>query len=186
MNGTPGPSIIVIGYGNPLRGDDGVGQRVAEVVSGWGLPNVRALIVQQLTPELAEPLAAADLAIFVDADVARPGGTTRAWPLEPAAVPIAIGHTGDPPFLLSLARIAYGCHPRAWSITIPATNIAMSECLSPAAERGMEDALRHIALLVGREVGMSNVNGPEGFRQASRYSPPPDRLTSFAEEVQDG
>jgi hydrogenase maturation protease len=153
VNGTPGPAIIVIGYGNLLRGDDGVGPRVAEVVSAWGLPTVRVLIVQQLTPELAEPLAAADLAIFVDAVVARPGGTTQVLPLEPGGVGTTIGHTGDPTSLLSLARIAFGRHPRAWSITIPATNVATSEGLSPAAERGMEDALWHIALLVSREGG---------------------------------
>lgn len=153
MNDTAGPPIIVIGYGNPLRGDDGVGQRVAEAVSEWGLSTVRVLSVQQLTPELADPLAAADLAIFVDAGIARPGGTTRVKPLEPAGLGTAIGHTGDPRSLLRLARIAFGRHPRAWSITIPATSIAMSEGLSPDAERGMEDALRHIALLVSREVG---------------------------------
>jgi hydrogenase maturation protease len=152
MNGTPGPPIIVIGYGNPLRGDDGVGRRVAEIVSGWGLPTVRVLVVHQLTPELAEPLAAADLAIFIDASVAQPGGTTQVQPLDPAVVGAAFGHAGDPRSLLSLARIAFGRNPRAWSITIPATNIAVSEGLSPVAERGSEDALRHIARLVSREV----------------------------------
>jgi Ni,Fe-hydrogenase maturation factor len=59
--------ILIIGYGNTLRGDDGAGQRVAEMVSEWGLDEVRSLSVHQLTPELAEPISTAKLAIFVDA-----------------------------------------------------------------------------------------------------------------------
>jgi Ni,Fe-hydrogenase maturation factor len=114
------------------------------------LPGVTVLAVHQLTPELAEPLAAADLAIFVDAGVAHAGGAARVQPLEPASVGSALGHTGDPQALLRLARVAFGRHPRAWVITIPATDTAMSEGLSPAAQRGMEDALRHIALLLSR------------------------------------
>ena len=50
---------LVIGYGNTLRGDDAVGPRAAAAVHGGGLPGVDALAVAQLTPVLAEPLAAA-------------------------------------------------------------------------------------------------------------------------------
>ncbi len=57
----------MIGYGNTLRSDDGVGPRVAMAVASWGWPGLKAIAVHQLTPELAEPLAAAELAIFVDA-----------------------------------------------------------------------------------------------------------------------
>src|SRR5579859_558099 len=59
--------IVVAGYGNPLRGDDGVGWRVAEAVAEkWG-ERVCALTGQQPTPEWAPVLAAADIACFVDA-----------------------------------------------------------------------------------------------------------------------
>ena len=61
--------LLVIGYGNELRGDDGVGPRVARAVSDWRLPGVTALAVHQLAPELAEPLSLSDAAVFVDAAV---------------------------------------------------------------------------------------------------------------------
>lgn len=61
------PSFLIIGYGNELRSDDGVGQRVSDTVATWKLPNVRALSVFQLTPELTENLATVNVAIFVDA-----------------------------------------------------------------------------------------------------------------------
>ena len=35
--------FLVIGYGNTLRGDDGVGPRVAEAIEKLNLPGVRTL-----------------------------------------------------------------------------------------------------------------------------------------------
>ena len=60
--------ILVIGYGNPLRGDDGVGWRVAEEAAAL-LPDppVTVLTVQLLTPELADPISRSDLLILIDA-----------------------------------------------------------------------------------------------------------------------
>jgi Ni,Fe-hydrogenase maturation factor len=75
-------SCLVIGYGNDLRGDDGAGPRVAELVRGWRLPGLTAIAVRQLTPELAEPLASAEFALFVDA---RPPDGTEDVRVEPLA-----------------------------------------------------------------------------------------------------
>ena len=54
-----GRDFLVIGYGNTLRGDDGVGPRVAEAVGKLNLPGVRTLICQQLSPEHAELISQA-------------------------------------------------------------------------------------------------------------------------------
>ncbi len=34
---------LVVGYGNSLRSDDGIGMRIAEIVASWHLPEVRSL-----------------------------------------------------------------------------------------------------------------------------------------------
>ena len=60
---------LVIGYGNTLRGDDGVGQKVAEVIASLGLSGIRALSCHQLTPELADPISEVRMVVFVDATV---------------------------------------------------------------------------------------------------------------------
>ena len=65
---------LVIGYGNELRGDDAAGPRVAAAVEQWQLPGVRVLILHQLTPELADPIASSGLVIFVDAALEAEGG----------------------------------------------------------------------------------------------------------------
>jgi hydrogenase maturation protease len=143
---------LVIGYGNTLLGDDAVGPRAADAVHGWGLPGVTALAVTQLTPELAEPLSAARVAVFVDARLAAEGGTpsVEVGPLEPAAGAPATGHVGDPRRLLALALGVYGTCPTAWLVTVPVAEVGLGEGLSPLAERGLGDALREIAALLRR------------------------------------
>ena len=66
------PNLLVIGYGNTLRRDDGVGPGVAEAVAALGLPGVQTLACALLTPELAEPVARAGMVVFVDAAVDAP------------------------------------------------------------------------------------------------------------------
>lgn len=58
---------LVIGIGNRLRSDDGVGPRLAEEVEAWGLSGVESMAVQQLSPELAPRLAACERVLFIDA-----------------------------------------------------------------------------------------------------------------------
>ena len=47
-------SLLVIGYGNPLHRDDGVGQDVAKQIAAWRLPNVEAIAAMaQLPPRFS-------------------------------------------------------------------------------------------------------------------------------------
>jgi hydrogenase maturation protease len=141
-------SVVVIGYGNELRGDDAAGPLVARAVAEWDAPEVWALAVHQLTPELAEAIAAADLAVFVDACTDLEQEQVTAHPIELANTHPAIGHTGDPSALLALAESLYGHCPQAWSIAVPATSFDFSTCLSPVAERGVAAALQQIRDLI--------------------------------------
>ena len=63
---------LVIGYGNELRGDDGLGPYIAARVEEQCLPHVRTLTVHQLTPELTAFLedAFVALASYVDEELA--------------------------------------------------------------------------------------------------------------------
>jgi hydrogenase maturation protease len=61
-------ATLVVGYGNALRGDDAVGCRVAELLAGDArLAGARIEARHQLTPELAEDIAAAGLVVLIDA-----------------------------------------------------------------------------------------------------------------------
>ncbi len=140
--------IAVIGYGNDLRRDDGVGQQIAETVAHWGVPNVRSLSVYQLTPELTETLLDCDTVIFVDAYVAKAGDSVCVTALEPADLSHAIAHKLDPRSLLGLLQRLYGHTLKAWLIAVPAIDFEYGTTLSDVAERGMADALEEIDYLI--------------------------------------
>ncbi|MEP7293735.1 MAG: hydrogenase maturation protease, partial [Chloroflexota bacterium] len=62
--------ILIIGYGNPLRSDDAIGQRIAEMMEKrLKLEAVQVITAYQLTPELVEPIRDAQLVVFIDARV---------------------------------------------------------------------------------------------------------------------
>lgn len=139
-------SLLIIGYGNPLRCDDGVGPKVVEAVEALRLPGVRTLICQQLTPELADPISAARGVVFVDASVGT-GTEVRALALEPREGAPVLAHAADPRLLLTLARQVFGRCPPAWWLTIPAEDLGFGEGLSPLAERGFTAAIAEIQRL---------------------------------------
>jgi hydrogenase maturation protease len=152
-------AAVVIGYGSELRGDDAAGPRAARAVAAWGRPGVRAVAVHQLTPELAEALAAARLAVFIDAAAGTAEGVVCVRRLRPVDAAGALGHTSDPRQLLALARALYGRHPPAWLVTVPAPCLELGAGLSAAAERGLAVALRWVARLV-EEGGRDEQTGP--------------------------
>ena len=139
-------AFLVIGYGNELRSDDGVGPKVAAAVAGMQLPGVHAIACHQLTPELAEPIAAARAVIFVDAahDLGS-GAQVRA--IEPLTTAQVSAHTSGPQSLLALARELFGHCPPAWMISIPAVVFDFGEQLSPQAQQGLAVAIEEIRKL---------------------------------------
>ena len=142
-NLTASGDFLVIGYGNTLRRDDGVGPRVAEAVEELHLPNVRTLVCQQLSPEHADPISRADMVVFVDAAVDSPD-KVQLRKLEPNDSSQLMAHAADPRTMLALARDVFGHAPQAWWLTIPAVNLDFCEELSPETQRGFEEALEKI------------------------------------------
>lgn len=138
---------LVVGYGNALRGDDGVGPWVAETFAALAPPDVRVLSLHQLTPELAEALSEAEIAIFVDAHLAEPGAGVAVNRLQPATTAEPLGHQFDPARLLALSQALYAAAPQAYLVMIPAASFEMAESLSPLAQTGANaalDLIRHI------------------------------------------
>ena len=143
-------SLLVIGYGNTLRGDDGVGPRVAEAVGSLCLPGVHTLICQQLSPEHADLISQADTVIFVDAAVDAPK-EVQLRPLEPNESFQLFAHAADPRTMLALARDVFGHAPKAWWLTIAAVQMEFGEKLSPETQHGLKDA-------VGKILQLTNAN----------------------------
>jgi hydrogenase maturation protease len=140
-------ALLVIGYGNELRSDDGVGPKTAAAVAEWNLPDVRTVICHQLTPELAVPIAAAQCVIFVDAAVDC-GTSVELHALQPADSAEVMAHAPDPHSLLGLAKDIFGRSPSAFWLTIPIENVDFGENLSACAHDGMQIALEKIRQLL--------------------------------------
>lgn len=62
-------SVLVFGYGNPGRGDDGLGPAFIEAVEEMGLPDVESLTDMQLQVEHVLDMQGRGLVLFVDADM---------------------------------------------------------------------------------------------------------------------
>ena len=102
---------LVIGIGNLLRGDDGVGGLLAEEVGGRS--------VQQLTPELAAELAELEVVVFIDAWLAPAGAKPQLVEVIPAAgAPDT--HRLEPAQLLAISQALYGRAPAACLLQVPA------------------------------------------------------------------
>jgi hydrogenase maturation protease len=109
--------VLMIGYGNRLRGDDGLGPRAVERLHETH-PQNEAIVCQQLTPELAEAVSGCRLALFVDASHEGTPGEARKEALLPAAGDASsFTHDLQPSVLLALSEELYGEAPEAILVT---------------------------------------------------------------------
>lgn len=137
---------LIIGYGNTLRGDDGVGYRIAEIIQQWNLDNIISIAVHQLTPDLAEKISKVDTVIFIDSV---PISNINAAKLEIKSISTDqksnnLVHHNTPQQLLALTQAIYQQLPTAYWILVPAINFNFSEELSPITKKYVNLTLEKI------------------------------------------
>lgn len=137
------PEMLVIGYGNSLRGDDCLGIVAANEISNWNLAGVQCLCLHQLTPELAPILAKVTFALFLDAQSNHVGDSSRiqALSLDLCQSQGFSGHRLEPATLLQLAKQAYGESPQSWLITIPGFEFELGEKISSEGQKSLKNAM---------------------------------------------
>jgi hydrogenase maturation protease len=148
MERSGGPALI-IGIGNPLRGDDGIGpwlvadlEQELERQAGAAAPPARCRVVRQLLPELADELAGVERVLFVDAWRAPAGSRAELAALGAAGLGQAaggegpgswsFGHGFGPGELLALAALLHATPPRADLLRIPAAQFALPAAAADA------------------------------------------------------
>lgn len=154
---TQNKSFLVIGYGNDLRSDDGIGPRVAAEVEAWSMPNVKSLAVHQLTPEIADTIKDVYGVIFVDACQLPDVQEVQVLTIEAEETGKSMTHNVDPRSLLALSQTLYNSHPHAWCINVPAINFEMGETLSPVAEQGVSQALEKIKFILRQQTDLHEI-----------------------------
>jgi len=144
----PKARCLILACGNTLRGDDGVGPWLAEWAENRfrAESQVRVLVRQQWTPELAEEIARAQSVLFIDCSVDSAPGSVRLVPVEPAAGSQALAtHHLSPSELLTLVRELYNSPPvNAQLLTIGAGSTELGEQFSEAVKAALPDACRLI------------------------------------------
>jgi hydrogenase maturation protease len=135
------PRVLVLGYGNPGRCDDGLGPAVAAAVAAWDLPGVTVESNYQLVVEDAAEVAAHDVVIFADAT----SEGTRQFRLDPLEESDEVGfcsHSLGPGAVTGLARRLFGACPRAFLLAIRGEDFnSFGEGLSATARQNLTAAL---------------------------------------------
>lgn len=126
--------VVVFGLGNPLRGDDGVGQRIAEHLwrDTWREVPVHVKTQQQLLIEHVDVLHKAAAVVFVDAAADLGPGEIAVSDVSPAESSAVSFHDLSPAVLVSLTESLFGRRPHATLVRIGVASTEPAPTLSPA------------------------------------------------------
>jgi hydrogenase maturation protease len=143
--------ILIIGYGNPLRRDDAIGQHVIEALKQRHMRgDVQLMSVYQLTPELVYTMHEAELVILIDARSGGKSGDIVQEKLQPETDSGAFTHHFSPATLLGAVKGFYGTCPEAILLSIAGSDFDYGETLSPCVRLAVplvllavEEIIRH-------------------------------------------
>jgi len=145
--------IVVIGIGNSLRSDDGLGihtaARLAEMPE---MKDIEILEVQQLIPELADSIQEYDVVIFIDASYQDPPGDIKCLQLEAdESIGTGFTHHFSPAHLLLLIREIYRKSPKAYLFSVGAQTFELGEELSPPVQKALPELINMVVGLIKQE-----------------------------------
>lgn len=155
------PRALVIGFGNPERGDDGAALHVvnrlrdrlgrpavAEDEGGFGDlgQDITAIFVPQLVPELAVDAAVYECIVLVDAHVTEEHRPVVHLRLQPEYQPAVLSHLLSPAMFLWLVQAVSGRSHAAFLVSLrghcfePQRGLSppTAALVDPAAEKVME------------------------------------------------
>ncbi|MBT3377358.1 MAG: hydrogenase maturation protease [Lentisphaerae bacterium] len=133
-------TVLVLGYGNPGRLDDGLGPALAERVAALAVPGVEADANYQLSVEDAALVAEHDAVVFADASVsgAEPFSYTE---LEAEDGTSFTSHHVDPRQVLYLAQTLFKSRVRGFLLGIRGYEFnEFDERLSAQARQNLDAA----------------------------------------------
>ncbi len=144
--------ILVYGYGNPGRQDDGLGVLCAQKVKQWAEKHFpRAVDVDmnyQLNIEDAEKISHYDEVIFADASCEEIPHFAL-LPLAPSQATLEFTmHAVSPAYVLHLCQTLFGKNPSASLLHIRGYDWGMKEGLSAKAAQNLEQGFQAVTQLL--------------------------------------
>lgn len=149
MRSRAGEGVLIIGYGNELRGDDGAGRCVARLLAAAGFDVIEA---EELLPEFAERIAGSRLVVFVDCNVDVAPGKLAFSRVRTVGERPAVEHGQcTPEAVMDIVEMVYRERPEAWAMGIGPLSLEMEEGLSEEVGNAVEEAAELIANLAARQ-----------------------------------
>ncbi len=149
--------MLIYGYGNPGRQDDGLGKAFIELAEEWvqneNLGNISFDVGYQLLVEDVTLIENKDLIIFVDASMDERIADFYLAAVEADDRETFTMHQVSPGFILALYETLYGPAPPSYLLQIRGYEWEMKESLSPGAQKNLQEAwkaLRQILRDPGR------------------------------------
>jgi hydrogenase maturation protease len=142
--------VLVIGYGNRNRNDDGAGWFVVAELSKLGLPGVTLETAHQLEVDFAEIVREYDRVIFVDATIPECQVAWRTEEVEPGFRSHVVAHFMTPGDVLGLCRTLFGHAPCGVLFSIRGHDFNYGMELSPATRQAALEVVCQIEELIAR------------------------------------
>lgn len=132
--------ILVIGYGNTTRSDDGAGVRVAEILAEENLAGVEVRTMQQLHVDLVEELGGFDMIVLVDASEI--SEDVRLEKVEAKqSVDVHSSHHLGPATLAALSEQLFQKKLNLYVCQVEAENFDFGDTLSPRTQVCVNEAV---------------------------------------------
>ncbi|MFO8030130.1 MAG: hydrogenase maturation protease [Cyclonatronaceae bacterium] len=155
--------MLIYGYGNPGRQDDGLGKALVELAEEWvqkeGLENISLDVGYQLFVEDVTLIEDKDLIIFVDASMDECIADFDLAAVEADDKATFTMHQVSPGFILALYETLYGPVPPAYLLQIRGYEWEMEESLSPGAQENLGKAWKELRQIL-RDPG--RLDAPRG------------------------
>lgn len=153
-------TTLIIGYGNLLRRDDGLGvYAVEELQNRLKDSRYTFVMAHQLQPEMIEQIIKADVVIFVDADNGSPAGKMKisqsfldANHEENSIETLSGTHLVSPEWLLTNGQKFYGRRPIAVLFSMSGADFSLGEGLSRIVNARLQEFITQIERFIVEEV----------------------------------
>lgn len=143
--------ILMIGYGNPSRQDDGIGPYIVDRLKRRlnNIPGIDFLTLHQLTIDLVETLRHYDFVLFIDATVEEIGDGFKFSKVDPEfGLSYYLTHYCNPSLLLGLVQSIYHRDPTIVEVAIQGDSFGFRQKLTSEATARAEKAISEIITFV--------------------------------------
>ena len=148
MENTEVHTICIVGVGNTIRADDGIGNYICNAIEQMQIPGVNTMIVQQLEAELVEDLLHFDHVLITDASVE--GKEADLYNLLPNnGPPLSSSHHLNAAMLAALSEKVYGIKMSLFICAVRGHDFNIGDTISEKAKANCQQAISLILEWIG-------------------------------------